>query len=331
MCIRDRVIVIEDLDGLQEKALYGLREFISNQVLRSSVTVKDKKGNNKSRKREVKGRFSSLSATTRGESYEDNMNRSFLVATDESVAQTSKIIDYQNRRAAGLVSEAREQKNIARIRELVRMLKPMEVINPYAPFIKLPENVHQIRRLNEMYQAVIKQVTLVNQYQRRQLAAAGGKPGGSKPGAPAGSKLGAPAGSKESTEGKLITEIEDIEIATEILTRSMVLKVDELDGALRGFFEQLKKSFNKKPFTRFEAMAVSGYRRSQLQYYLNELLRLEYLKQKGYANRGYSYSLNHSDNISSIRDQIQEHFKAQLRSLKKGKSVANGSQSVANR
>ena len=194
-----KVIVIEDLDGLQEKALYGLREFISNQVLRSSVTVKDKKGNSKSRKREVKGRFSSLSATTRGESYEDNMNRSFLVATDESVAQTSKIIDYQNRRAAGLVSEAREQKNIARIRELVRMLKPMEVINPYAPFIKLPENVHQIRRLNEMYQAVIKQVTLVNQYQRRQLAAAGSKPGapaGSKLGAPAGSKLGAPAGSK---------------------------------------------------------------------------------------------------------------------------------------
>ena len=50
-----KVIVIEDLDGLQEKALYGLWEFISNQVLRSSVTVKDKKGNNKSRKREVKG------------------------------------------------------------------------------------------------------------------------------------------------------------------------------------------------------------------------------------------------------------------------------------
>ncbi|MCH4829762.1 hypothetical protein [Flavobacterium columnare] len=39
-----KVVIIEDLDGLKEDALYALREFISNQVLRSSVTIKDKKG-----------------------------------------------------------------------------------------------------------------------------------------------------------------------------------------------------------------------------------------------------------------------------------------------
>lgn len=38
-----KIIIIEDLDGLKEDALYALREFISNQVLRSSVTIKDKK------------------------------------------------------------------------------------------------------------------------------------------------------------------------------------------------------------------------------------------------------------------------------------------------
>ncbi|QYS88368.1 CHC2 zinc finger domain-containing protein [Flavobacterium davisii] len=38
-----KVVIIEDLDGLKEDALYALREFISNQVLRSSVTIKDKK------------------------------------------------------------------------------------------------------------------------------------------------------------------------------------------------------------------------------------------------------------------------------------------------
>jgi ABC-type glutathione transport system ATPase component len=75
-----KIIIIEDLDGLKEDALYALREFISNQVLRSSVTIKDKKGNNKSSHKIVKGQFSSLSATTRGETYEDNMSRSFLLA-----------------------------------------------------------------------------------------------------------------------------------------------------------------------------------------------------------------------------------------------------------
>jgi len=282
-----KVIVIEDLDGLEEKALYALREFISNQVLRSSVTVKDKKGNNKSRKKEVKGQFSSLSATTRGETYEDNMNRSFLLAVDESQQQTQKIIHYQNRRAAGEVDEEKEQENIRFIRETVRLLKPYTVINPFAPYLQLPEKVQQIRRLNEMYQAVIKQVTILNQYQR-----------------------------KTTQDGKLIAEIEDVEQATEILFESIILKVDELDGALRAFYEKLKKTFKDKEFSRFEAMATTGFRKTQLQFYLNELLRLEYLKQKGFANKGYKYQVNHNDNQQAVRQEIKSHFEKQIEALK---------------
>ena len=68
-----------------------------------------------------------------------------------------------------------------------------------------------------MYQAVIKQVTFINQYQREQ-----------------------------TQDGKLITTIEDIENATEILFESIVLKVDELDGSLRQFFEKIKKYLKDK-------------------------------------------------------------------------------------
>lgn len=294
-----KVIVIEDLDGLEEKALYALREFISNQVLRSSVTVKDKKGNNKSRKKEVKGQFSSLSATTKGETYEDNMNRSFLLAVDESGQQTSKIINYQNRRAAGEVDENQEQENIRFVREVVRLLKPYTVINPFAPKIQLPEKVQQIRRLNEMYQAVIKQVALVNQYQR-----------------------------KTTQDGKLIAQIEDVEQATEILFESIVLKVDELDGSLRAFYEKLKKTFKEKEFSRFEAMAATGFKKTQLQFYLNELLRFEYLKQKGFANKGYKYQVNHNDNQQAVRQEIKAHFEKQIEALKL-QSEANPAKSGA--
>lgn len=69
-----------------------------------------------------------------------------------------------------------------------------------------PKKVHKVRRLNEMYQAVIKQVTFLNQHQRQLLK-----------------------------DNQLITEIEDIEQATEVLFESIVLKVDELDGSLRQF------------------------------------------------------------------------------------------------
>ena len=244
-----KVIIIEDLDGLKEEALYALREFISNQVLRSSVTIKDKKGNNKSTKKEVKGQFSSLSATTKGETYEDNMNRSFVIAMNESEEQTQQIIDYQNLRIAGKINEQDEKQTILFIQKLVRNLKPYEVINPYAMKLQLPHNVKNKRRLNEMFQAIIKQITIVNQNQR-----------------------------KLTKDNKLITEIEDIENAVEILFDSILLKIDELDGSLRQFLEKIKKSFKDQDFNRFEAMEVTGLKKTQLQHYLNELVRYEYLK-----------------------------------------------------
>jgi DNA primase len=57
----NKLLVIEDLDGLKEEAMFAMRELISNQRLSSSVSIKDKKGNIKSTKKEVKGVFSSLS------------------------------------------------------------------------------------------------------------------------------------------------------------------------------------------------------------------------------------------------------------------------------
>lgn len=285
-----KIIIIEDLDGLKEDALYALREFISNQVLRSSVTIKDKKGNNKSSHKIVKGQFSSLSATTKGETYEDNMSRSFLLAVDESKEQTQRIIAYQNKRNAGKVSADEQQKAINFVQKLVRNLKYYEVINPYATKLNLPEKVHKIRRLNEMYQAVIKQVTFLNQYQR-----------------------------KLTKDNQLITEIEDIEQATEVLFESIVLKVDELDGSLRQFFERLKKFVknDKEEFLQREIRQEFNLSKTQLQRYINTLLELEYIKQTGgYANKGIKYKISFWDNHQKLRAEIKDFLQNQINELK---------------
>ncbi|MEG2335834.1 CHC2 zinc finger domain-containing protein [Chryseobacterium sp.] len=281
-----KIIIIEDLDGLKEDALYALREFISNQVLRSSVTIKDKKGNNKSSHKIVKGQFSSLSATTKGELYEDNMNRSFIVAVNESEEQTEKIISYQNRRNAGEIDKNGEEKAVGFIQKIIRNLKHYEVINPYATQIQLPSNVKNKRRLNEMFQSIIKQITIVYQYQR------------------------------EIKNDFLITEIEDIENAVGILFESIILKIDELDGSLRQFFEKLKKAFKEDQFSRFDAMEITGFKKTQLQFYLNELVRLEYLKQIGFANKGFKYKISYNDNIQRVRKELKESFTKQLEQLK---------------
>ena len=298
-----KIIIIEDLDGLKEDALYALREFISNQVLRSSVTIKDKKGNNKSSHKVVKGQFSSLSATTKGELYEDNMNRSFIVAINESEEQTEKIINYQNRRNAGEIDRSEQEKAIGFIQKIVRTLKHHDVVNPFATQIQLPNNVKNKRRLNEMFQSIIKQITIIHQYQR------------------------------EVKNGFLVTEIEDIENAIEILFESIILKIDELDGSLRQFFEKLKKAFKEDSFTRFDAMEVTGFKKTQLQFYLNELVRLEYLKQIGYANKGFKYKISYSDNIQKVRKNLKEAFTNQLEQLKTNatehKRTPNGSKTNA--
>lgn len=282
-----KIIIIEDLDGLKEDALYALREFISNQVLRSSVTIKDKKGNNKSSHKIVKGQFSSLSATTKGETYEDNMNRSFIIAINESEEQTRKIIDYQNLKNAGMIDRNNEQKAIGFIQKLVKNLKCYEVINPYAMELQLPDKVKNKRRLNEMVQSIIKQITILNQYQR-----------------------------KQTSDGKLITEIEDLEQGIDILFESIILKIDELDGSLRQFLEKLKKRFEQREFNRFEAMEYTGFKKSQLQVYLNELVRLEYLKQKGFVNKGFTYKIGYSDDIGKVRQELKDHFHKIIEDLK---------------
>ena len=285
-----KIIIIEDLDGLKEEALYALRELISNQFLSSSVSMKDKKGNNKSTRKEVKGQFSSLSATTKGETYEDNMSRSFLIAVDESKEQTQRIITHQNKRNAGEIDPKTKQIAVQFIQQIVRSLKYYEVVNPFATRLLLPEKVHKIRRLNEMYQAVIKQVTFLNQYQREQTA-----------------------------DGKLITTIEDIEQATEILFESIVLKVDELDGSLRQFFERLKKYTKAKDteFTQREIRQEMNISKTQLQRFINSLLELEYIKYKGgFSNKGLKYVVDYWDNYQKLRAEIKDFLMLQIDQLR---------------
>ena len=141
-----------------------------------------------------------------------------------------------------------------------------------------------------MYQAIIKQVTFLNQYQR-----------------------------KQTPEGKLITTIEDIQQATEILFESIVLKVDELDGSLRQFFERLKKYVKNEnqEFLQREIRQELNISKTQLQRFINTLLELEYIKQiGGYANKGIKYKISFWDNHQKLRKEIKDFLQSQINNLR---------------
>lgn len=293
--LQHKLIALEDVDGLKEEAEFAFRELQSNGEIISSTSTKDEAGGQiKAQIKKVRGPIGSIATTTHGEIYEDNMSRIFLLAVDESKAQTNRIIQYQNQKSAGMINKSEERETKAFIQNCIRMLKPCEVINPYANKILLPPEAHKIRRLTELYHAFINQITLINQYQR-----------------------------SKDQDGRLITEKEDIQTAIEIMFESIILKIDELDGSLRQFYEDLKAYIMKQgneyqhyQFSQREIRQALNIKKTRLSYYINELLELEYIAQNGgYANRGLNYKITWWDNQQSLRNRIKQYLYNQMENL----------------
>ena len=287
--LQNKLIVLEDLDGLKEDAFLAFRELQSRGILSSSTSIKDDSGNIRSQIRTVRGPITTLSATTKGEIYEDNMSRCFLLAVNESSEQTQRIIAYQNQIATGKINKTEQKKIRTFLQNCMRIIKPMEVINPFADKIKLPPEAHKIRRLNELFQSFVRQVTLINQYQR-----------------------------EKDKQGRLITAKEDLQVACDIMFESIVLKVDELDGSLRQFFEQLKEYLkeDKQEFGQREVRQHLRMSKSQLHRYIQDLMGLEYIYQSsGHMNRGYKYKISYWDNITKLSSEIKTKLQSQLAAI----------------
>ena len=293
-----RLLCLEDIDGLSEEAEFAFRELQSNGELNSATSIKLDSGQITSGQKTVRGPIASLSCTTRGEIYEDNMSRVFLIAVDESAEQTARIIDYQNGVAAGIINRNDEEKTKKFLQNWVRLLAPLPVVNPYAGQLRLPPEAHKIRRLNDLFQGFVKMVTVVNQYQR-----------------------------KKDDKGRLITALEDVELAVHILFESIVLKVDELDGSLRQFFERLKthlqtvhgKHYLTAEFTLREIRQSLGVSKTQTFRYTSDLVRLEYLRPVGgHMNKGLQYRISYWDNYTALREKIKQNLEGQLKALKSG-------------
>lgn len=290
-----KIISLEDVDGLSEEAEFAYRELVSNGELRSSISIKEENGKINSGHKIVKGPIASLACTTNGSIYEDNISRMFIVAVDESIEQTQRIINYQNAKSAGKIDTLKENELKQKLQHIVRMLKPLPVVNPYADKIHLPEEAHKLRRLNDLFKIFIHQITLINQYQR-----------------------------KKDNQGRLISTLQDIETAITIMFDSIVLKVDELDGSLRQFYEKLKEYIQKTSkdkhqdymFTQREVRQSLHISKSQLQRYLGELKDFEYIQQSGgYVNKGLRYKIVYWDDYKKLRLWIKQHLQNQLKQL----------------
>ena len=291
--LSNKVMFFEDMDSLSEDAMLALREMQSKGRISLSTTLKNETGFHQTGHKLVYGPLATVGATTKGSLYEDNAGRCFILAVDESMAQTRRIIEYQNQIAAGEI-DIKEQEQARRLlQNCIRLLQPAEVINPFANKINLPEEASKLRRLNGFFNGLIAQITWLHQLQR-----------------------------ERDSRGRLISEKEDVKLGIELFLDALMWKIDELDGSLRTFYERLKHYVRCKGgeqyagyrFGQREIRMALRVSRTQVQRYMNELLELEYIHlarlNKG---KGYRYEIAWWDDMQLMRKRVRHHLLEQLK------------------
>lgn len=288
-----KLIVIQDYDGLGKDAEFAFRELQSNKSIIRPTVAKDRMGNARTVKKQVKAHFSSLAATTNLDVYLDNQTRSIMLGVDESQDQTLRILQRQNQRRAGIVNTEDEQAAKQLLRNCMRVLKSCTVVNPYADKLTLPVEAKSLRRLNEQFQDFICQITILHQYQR-----------------------------KTDTQGRLITTKEDVRMAVELFFSAIVVKVDELDASTRQFFDGLKtfvKGHEKGTTYKFSQREIRQYLKlgkTTAHKYITILQQLEYIQAvEGSPNTGFKYVVSHWDNLGKTKERIKDDLNNQLANL----------------
>ncbi len=295
--LRHRLLLIEDLDGA-ESSLYPLRELQSKRRISKTVTLKDSKGNLKTITLTVEGPVSVSGCTTREKVYEDNANRCLLLYIDGSKDQDRRILDYQTRLAAGEINRENEQHIRQQLQQVQRVLMPVQVINPFAKYLQLPEQVFKPRRTMTLLLAFIEAVTFYHQYQRPVKRNGQGQP------------------YIEST-------IPDIEAAVTLLKDVLFSKSDELTKASRGFLELLKVLLKEQGKTSFHTRDIRRQLRiapSTLKRHLLELERYGYIQVNRSSRQGkYEYTIVDYTEYDRLKSAIDAHLQEILDRIKSRK------------
>jgi len=299
--LKNKLLLIEDLDGAAG-VFYPLRELQTKRRISKTVTLKDSKGNLKTITLTVEGPVCVSGCTTKEKIYDDNANRCILLYTDQTKDQDRRINDYQTKIAGGEINLERERQYKELFKNMQRVLRPVTVINPFAKYIQLPEQVFKPRRTMTLLLGFIEAVTFYHQYQREV---------------------------KKGNTGELYIEttISDIESAFTLLKDVLFSKSDELTKATRSFFELLKHHLtesNEQSFTPHQIRKAFRIEPRTLQRYIRELKQYGLIKTvSGFKHRrGFEYSVADGSEYSRLRSEIDGHLQAIIEKIE-GKTLAS--------
>ncbi len=293
--LKHKLIIFEDLDGAMQ-VFYPLRELQTKRKISKTVTLKDSKGNLKTITIVVEGPVCISGCTTKEKVYEDNANRCILLYIDTSKDQDKKIMEYHAAVESGDIDQEREQQYKELFKNIQRVLRPVQVNNPYSKFITLPEAVFRPRRTITLLRGFIKSIAFYHQYQREV---------------------------RKDKHGQLYIDVtyEDIAQGFYFMKDVLFSKSDELTKATREFFEKLKEHTKQNQLSSFKTQDIRKEFRMEprtIQRYMKELSQYSYIKringQKG--RTGFEYSITDTEEFNRLKTAIDSHIEQVLKNIR---------------
>jgi hypothetical protein len=246
---------------------------------------KNTKGETRTVHLTVEGPVSVSGCTTKESLYEDNANRSFLIYINESKEQDEKVMQYQRKLSAGKIDTTEQLRIIKQFQNMQRTLHAVQVRNPYAELLKIPDEVFKPRRTNAHYLAFIELVTFYHQYQREKKY------------------------DQETGEEYIETTQDDIAEANKLLKEILLRKSDQLTGACRSYFEKLKEWLQKESRTTFsnrEARQALRINASNQKRYMLELMGSYHIRVvNGKKARGFEYEIMSYEEYEKLKRGIE--------------------------
>ena len=307
-----KILAVAEEEGA-ERASYALKLLQSEGELTIASTGKDpSSGRLVTHEYRVEGPVAIFLTTTAIDVDEELLNRCLVLTVNETREQTRAIhrLQRERRTLAGLLAGQERETILRRHRNAQRLLRPLPVVNPYAPALTFLDTRTRTRRDHAKYLALIDAVALVHQHQREIKT----------------------VDHRGATVEYLEVELSDVEVANRLAGEVLGRSLDELPPQTRRLLELLDRMVAEAAerddvergqvrFTRRQVRRETGWRDTQLRLHLGRLADMEYLLiHQGGRGRSFVYELLYEEkaeaperflpgliDVEKLRKQDQAH------------------------
>ena len=293
--IQNKALLIEDLEWTTQM-LSPLATLQSQGRLVKTRATKDKDGMLHSTTFEVVARLCLVACAYSDKNLEE-MSLPFLcLHLNHTQNQDILIMEYQKKCKAGQIKTEDIKQAQHLLKCVIASLQNINVINPYATLINLPNDIAYPRKSFLLLLNFIEIITYFFQYQREQTA------------------------DKETGEVFIKTHPNDIELAFKFLKNNLFRRADELATSVRGFYNWLTKFLDEaktKQFTALDLRKAKSLNPRTLNRYLQELKLYSYIQIIG-GNKhreGFIYKLTDFGNQKDVQSRIEQDIQATLKNV----------------